>query len=324
MPADTPMAPTLIDLSPKLDSVRQVVLSGLAETPKWLPAWLFYDAEGSRLFERICEQPEYYPTRTELSILREHGADIAQTLGENCTLIELGSGSPRKAKAMLRLLRRPDGYIAIDVSPEQLRQAITALACEFPRLPVTGICADFGDHTDALPLEENAGDGRLVGFFPGSTIGNMTPVDAEAFLAQWAQRLRGGGMLVGVDLVKDPAVLHAAYNDAAGVTAAFNRNMLVRIRRQLDTDLDPERFHHHAFFNEAAGRIEMHMTADAAHDVRVEGRRFAFADGESIHTESSYKYTVQDFRAMAQRAGFQPARVWTDARGWFSVHYLAA
>lgn len=325
MPADMPQsAPTLIDLKPDLASVREAVLDGLGSTPKCLPPWLFYDAEGSRLFERICEQPEYYPTRTELSILRDHGADIARTLGEGCTLVELGSGSHRKAAVMLKLLRAPDGYIAIDVSAAQLRQAVSALAREFPRLPVTGICADFGEQADTLPLEENSGDGPMVGFFPGSTIGNMTPAEAESFLAHWARRLSGGGMLLGVDLVKDTRVLDRAYNDAAGVTARFNRNVLAHIARRLDTDLDPARFRHHAFFNPVMSRVEMHLLADSAHAIRIEGRVVAFDAGESIHTENSHKYTLEDFRALAQRAGFVPRRTWTDANGWFSVHYLAA
>lgn len=325
MPADTPHpSPTLIDLKPDLASIRDAVLDGLSATPKSLPAWLFYDAEGSRLFERICDQPEYYPTRTELSIFRDHGTEIAETLGEGCTLVELGSGSHRKAAVMLKLLRRPDGYIAIDVSADQLRRAVNALAREFPRLPMTGICADFGDDADSLPLEETAGDGPLVGFFPGSTIGNMTPDDAAAFLAQWARRLDGGGMLVGVDLVKDPAVLDAAYNDAAGVTAAFNRNMLEHIRHRLRTDLDPSHFRHHAFFNPERSRVEMHLVSDRRQRIEVEGHHFDFDAGESIHTENSYKYTPDAFDDLARRAGFRPTRAWTDANGWFSVRYLSA
>jgi dimethylhistidine N-methyltransferase len=325
MPGDIPYPlPTLIDLKPDLASIRDVVLDGLGARPKTLPAWLFYDAEGSRLFESICEQPEYYPTRTELAILRDHGADIARTLGEGCTLVELGSGSDRKAKVMLKLLRRPDGYIAIDVSADQLRSAVHARAREFPKLSMTGICADFGERAEALPLEENAGDGPMVGFFPGSTVGNMTPEDAEHFLAQWAQRLSGGGMLIGVDLVKDASILDAAYNDAAGVTARFNRNVLAHIARRLDTDLDPMRFRHHAFFNPTMSRVEMHLLADRALEVRVEEHLFAFEAGEPIHTENSYKYTVENFTALATRAGFEVRRTWTDARQWFSVHYLAA
>jgi dimethylhistidine N-methyltransferase len=323
MPADTPHPPTLIDLKPDLGSIRDAVLGGLSADPKWLPAWLFYDGKGSRLFEAICEQPEYYPTRTELAILKANGPDIAATLGEGCTLVELGSGSPRKATVMLRLLRQPDGYIAIDVSAVQLRQAVTALAREFPRVPMTGICADFGEDAE-LPLEQNAGDGPMVGFFPGSTVGNMAPDEARDFLAAWSRRLRGGGMLIGVDLVKDPAILDAAYNDAAGVTAAFNRNVLVHIGRRLASTLDPDDFRHRAFFNPDASRVEMHLVTDQALSAQVEGRRFDFAAGESIHTESSYKYSVEGFQALAASAGFRPQRVWTDPREWFSVHYLAA
>jgi dimethylhistidine N-methyltransferase len=319
--ADTP-CPNLIDLKPGLSSMHDAVVAGLTARPKSLPPWLFYDAHGSRLFERICSQPEYYPTRTELSILRMNGAAIADALGEDCTLVELGSGSHRKAGVMLRLLRRPAGYVAIDVSMEPLREAVTTLAREFPRLPVTGICADFGDGAARLPLA--APGRRLVGFFPGSTVGNMTPAQAEVFLRGWAGRLRGGAMLVGVDLVKDAGLLHAAYNDAAGVTAAFNRNMLAHVRRALDTDIDPALFDHRAFFDPAESRIEMHLVARTEHIVRIGRRHVDFARGESIHTENSYKYTVDGFQALARRAGFTPRQVWTDPRGWFSVHCLEA
>jgi L-histidine Nalpha-methyltransferase len=316
-------APQIIDLAPRLADMRQVVLDGLGTSPKCLPAWLFYDAEGSRLFEQICEQPEYYPTRTELAILKQHGRDIAAALGENCRIVELGSGSERKARALLRLLRDPDGYVAIDISGEQLRQAITALMCDFPHIPMTGIVADYGEDA-ALPLEDSPGDGPLVGFFPGSTIGNMTPANAEAFLAAWAGRLQGGGMLVGVDLVKDEAVLNAAYNDAAGVTAAFNRNMLAHINAALGADFKPDRYHHHAFFNAMASRIEMHLVSDGPQQVRVAGSSFHFDPGESLHSESSYKYSVPGFQSLARAAGFEPERVWTDEKDWFSVHLLRA
>jgi dimethylhistidine N-methyltransferase len=315
--------PTIIDLAPELADMRRVVLDGLATDPKCLPAWLFYDTEGSRLFEAICEQPEYYPTRTELGILHRYGREIAAALGEGCRLVELGSGSDRKARALLKVLRQPDGYVAIDISGAQLREAIRTLARDFPHIPMTGIVADYGEDT-ALPLEESPGDGPLVGFFPGSTIGNMTPYDAETFLAAWAERLRGGGMLVGVDLVKDEAVLNAAYNDAAGVTAAFNRNMLEHINRALNGNFDPDRFRHHAFFNQAASRIEMHLVAEVPMLVTVAGKSFDFRRGESIHSESSYKYSVPGFHSLAQSAGFRPEQVWTDEHEWFSVHYLAA
>ncbi len=313
----------IIDLSPDLADLRETVLAGLRARPRRLPPWLFYDARGSALFERICEQPEYYPTRTELGILREHGPDIAATLGEGCTLVELGSGAHHKARRLLEALENPDGYIAIDISRAALRDATRALRRTFPDLPVTAIVADYGPHGE-LPLDENSGEGPLVGFFPGSTIGNMDPDDAERFLAGWAPRLAGGGMLVGVDLVKDGAVLDAAYNDAAGVTAEFNRNMLARIADELDTDLDPTRFAHRALFEPTHSRVEMHLIAESATEFTLEGERFAFAQGEGIWTECSYKYNLDDFRALAERAGFRAERVWTDPRRWFSVHYLAA
>ncbi|HET6603184.1 MAG TPA: L-histidine N(alpha)-methyltransferase [Xanthomonadaceae bacterium] len=315
---------TVIDLSPDLHSVRDAVLAGLSATPRSLPAWLFYDAEGSRLFERICEQPEYYATRTELSILHEHGRAIAATLGEGCRLVELGSGSHRKARTLLRVLKDPEGYVAIDISGEQLKHAVTALAREFPELPVTGIVADYGED-ESLPLHNGDGDeGRLVGFFPGSTIGNMEPVSAVSFLRAWAQRLSGGGMLVGVDLVKDTAVLDAAYNDAAGVTAAFNRNMLTHINRELGSDFQPRRFAHVAFFDPVRSRVEMHLESTVAQRVRICDRGFDFAPGERIHTENSCKYSIEGFQALAAQAGFVPREVWTDPDGLFSVHYLDA
>jgi dimethylhistidine N-methyltransferase len=188
---------------------------------------------------------------------------------------------------------------------------------------MTGIRADYHEHED-LPLEEERNHARLVGFFPGSTIGNMHPDEAERFLAGWVDTLAGGGMLVGVDLVKEKAILEAAYNDAAGVTATFNRNMLVHINRELGADFQPARFAHRAFFNEAFSRIEMHLVSDGAQDVNVAGHRFAFRDGESIHTENSYKYGIADFQELARRAGFTPQNVWTDPRQLFSVHFLAA
>lgn len=315
--------PTLIDLKPDLASVRDAVLEGLSRRRRALPPWLFYDGRGSQLFERICEQPEYYPTRAERAILQANADDIAATLGPGCTLVELGSGSPDKARIVLGLLPRPEGYIAIDVSLDALRASVGTLAREFPALEMTGICADFARQS-ALPLAAARPDGRLVGFFPGSTIGNMTPDDALAFLAGWRRRLAGGGMLVGVDLVKDPAILDAAYNDAAGVTAAFNRNMLDHVARRLDCDVDSAAFAHQAFYDADAQRVEMHLVATRAARVRIDDRHFDFEPGQGIHTESSYKYTVAGFRQLAQRAGFEPRRVWTDAARWFSVHYLHA
>ncbi|MCB1560681.1 MAG: L-histidine N(alpha)-methyltransferase [Xanthomonadales bacterium] len=314
---------TIVDLSPDLESMQDAVVDGLSMSPKSLPAWLFYDARGSELFEAICEQPEYYPTRTELSILRQHGRQIAEALGDGCRLVELGSGADIKAKTLLRILRNPDGYVAIDISGSQLRASALALAREFPRLPITGIVADYGEDS-SLPLEESPGDGPLVGFFPGSTIGNMEPHVAESFLTAWAERLSGGGMLIGVDLLKSTERLNAAYNDAAGITEAFNRNMLCHINRELGTDFDLRRFHHRAFFNADMSRVEMHLVSEGEQTVHLAGQPFHFADGESIHTESSCKYSIDSFRELARRAGFMPQAVWTDDQQLFSVHYLRA
>lgn len=323
---DTVVAPpnaTIVDLSPDLQGMQDAVIDGLSMSPKWLPAWLFYDARGSELFEAICEQPEYYPTRTELAILQQHGHEIAETLGAGCRLVELGSGADTKARKLLRILENPDGYVAIDISSSQLRASVLGLAREFPRLPITGIVADYGEDS-ALPLEESPGNGPLVGFFPGSTIGNMEPRVAESFLSAWADRLSGGGMLVGVDLLKSPQRLNAAYNDAAGITAEFNLNMLRHINRELGTDFDLSRFQHRAFFNAEESRIEMHLVSEGEQTVQVAGQPFHFADGESIHTESSCKYSIDSFQDLARRAGFEPQSVWTDDDNLFSVHYLHA
>lgn len=314
------LVPRFIDLAPRLDTVRDAALDGLSRTPKTLPAWLFYDERGSRLFEAITHQPEYYPTRCELSILKRHGREIAEALGEGCCLIELGSGSSRKVRTLLRVMRDPGGYVAIDVSSEQLRGAVTELARDYPTIPMTGIIADFS--TAAFEVEH--GCGRGVAFFPGSTIGNMDPDDAIAFLRPWRERLAGGGMLVGVDLAKDPAVLNAAYNDAAGVTAAFNRNLLVRLNREIGARFDPLRFAHRAFWAARRSRVEMHLQSIGAQRVRCGGEAIGFDAGETIHTENSYKYTLDGFRELARAAGFDPVRAWTDEREWFSVHYLAA
>ena len=314
--------PRFVDLGPDLASVRDAACAGLSRPRKELPAWMFYDARGSELFERICEQPEYYPTRTELAILRGHGHDIAEVLGERCCLIELGSGSNRKIRTLLGIMRRPDGYVAIDISGEQLRSAVCELARDFPSIPMTGIVADYGDGR-GLPLAER-GASRRIAFYPGSTVGNMHPHEAVAFLKPWRERLAGGGMLIGVDLVKDAVILDAAYDDVAGVTAEFNRNILVRLNRELGADFRPERFGHRAFFDPARSRVEMHLVSRGLQRARLGGRTFAFEDGETIHTENSYKYTVEGFRALAREAGFDPIRTWTDPRHLFSVHYLAA
>ena len=309
------------DLAPGEESFRDAVLSGLGCARKRIPCKFFYDARGSVLFEAICRLPEYYPTRTEIAILEDNSADIAAHMGPHCRLIEFGSGASQKVRILLETLDRPAAYVPVDISREHLRDAATGLAEDFPSVPVIAVCADYTRHFSLPPLP-GAG-GKRVGFFPGSTIGNFEPDAAVAFLANYARILGPGGeMLIGVDLKKDPEILDAAYNDRAGVTAAFNLNLLERVNRELDADLDIDRFEHVAFYNEDEGRVEIYIRSVAYQEAHIAGKRFRFAEDELIHTEYSYKYSVPEFRALARRAGFRPVDTWTDPAELFSVHYL--
>jgi dimethylhistidine N-methyltransferase len=300
---------------------RKDVLEGLARPQKALPPKYFYDAAGSRLFERICRLREYYPTRTELAITRKHLREIARFAGKRCALLEYGSGESLKTRLLLGALQ-PSVYMPVDISADALRAAVTRLLREFPKLGVVAITADFS-HPLSIPAYR--GNARRVVYFPGSTIGNLRRDEAQAFLKMTRGQVGPrGAMLVGVDLKKDANVLHAAYNDASGVTAAFNLNLLARINRELSGDFDLRRFAHYAFYNPMAGRIEMHLVAREAHAVNIGNYRFSFGRGESIHTENSYKYSVEEFRTLASNAGFRPAKLWTDQRGWFGVFGLLA
>jgi L-histidine Nalpha-methyltransferase len=309
------------DLAPGEESFRDAVLKGLGRTPKSIPCKFFYDARGSALFESICRLPEYYPTRTEISILEENAAEIAAQIGPHGRLIEFGSGASTKARILLRALDRPAAYVPVDISREHLRDAAISLAEDFPSLAVVAVCADY---TRRFPLPPLPGpSGKRVGFFPGSTIGNFEPEAAVGFLANYARILEPGGeMLIGVDLKKDPEILDAAYNDRAGVTAEFNLNLLVRINRELDGDLDIDRFEHVAFYNEVEGRIEIYIRSLANQEAWIADTHIHFGVGELIHTEYSYKYSVPEFRALAARAGFRPVDTWTDPAALFSVHYF--
>ncbi|RZI94640.1 MAG: L-histidine N(alpha)-methyltransferase [Variovorax sp.] len=301
------------------------LLAGLAQAHRSVPPKYFYDAAGSALFDRICELPEYYPTRTELQILAERAPEIAAQIGPNAELVEFGAGSLTKVRLLFDAFEAdaaPKRYVPIDISGEHLESAAERLRADYPAMTVQPVVADY-----TMPLvlpATGAGMGQRVGFFPGSTIGNFQPEEALGFLQLAARLLRGGGMLVGVDLVKEPATLHAAYNDAQGVTADFNLNLLRRANRELDADFDLEGFGHYAFYNPLLQRIEMHLMSRRAQTVHVAGERFDFAEGESIHTESSHKFTVEGFRALAARAGFRPGPVWTDTDRLFSVHWLQA
>jgi len=309
------------DLAPGEESFRDAVLKGLGRARKAIPCKFFYDARGSALFEEICRLPEYYPTRTEIAILEENAGEIASQMGPHCRIIEFGSGASQKARILLQALDRPAAYVPVDISRELLREAAAALAEDFPELPVIAVCADYTGPFPLPPLPSPSG--KRVGFFPGSTIGNFEPEAAARFLANCARILGPGGeMLIGVDLKKDTEILEAAYNDRAGVTAAFNLNLLERINRELDGDLDLDLFEHVAFYNKTEGRVEIYVRSLADQEAAIAGRHIAFAAGELIHTEYSYKYTVPEFRALAAPAGFRPVDTWTDPAELFSVHYF--
>lgn len=294
----------------------------LAERPHSISPKYFYDERGSRLFDRICELPEYYPTRTEVAILTTHAREIAACMGPRAEIVEFGAGSLRKVRLLLDALDRPARYLPIDISGEHLAGAAAVLQRDYPGLQVQPVVADYTQRM-LLPAPL-PGAGQRVGFFPGSTIGNFTPDEAVQFLAVAAQVLRGGALLLGADLVKDPAILHAAYNDAQGVTAEFNLNLLARANRELGTRFDLDQFFHSAFYNAPRQRIEMHLVSRCRQQVALGGRAFRLQEGESLHTEYSHKFTVAGLRALARRAGFRPGPVWTDNERLFSVHWLQA
>ena len=309
------------DLAPGEDSFRDAVLAGLSATPKSLPCKFFYDQRGSALFEAICEVPEYYLTRTELSILETYAPTIAARIGAHCRLVELGSGASRKVRLLLDALEAPLAYVPVDISRGFLREAAASIAADFPGLEVIAVCADY---TRPFALPQIAGPaGKTVGFFPGSTIGNFEPEAVVAFLSHCGQLLGPGAeMLIGADVKKDKAVLDAAYNDAAGLNAAFNLNLLHRIAKELDSDIAIDDFAHVAFYNPDEGRVELYIKSLRDQSAVTAGRRFSFAANEMIHTENSYKYAVAEFQALAARAGFRTLDTWTDAEGKFAVYYL--
>jgi dimethylhistidine N-methyltransferase len=294
------------------------LLAGLRAHPRAVaPKW-FYDEAGSLLFERICELPEYYPTRTELALLDRHAQAMAERIGPGAEIVEFGAGASRKVRLLLSALQRPAGFVPVDISGEHLAASAERLRAEHPGLVVRPVAGDYT--VDGLQLPPPAG--RRVGFYPGSSIGNFEPAEAARLLARYRNWLQGGGLLIGVDLVKSPALLHAAYNDAQGVTAAFNLNLLVRANRELGADFDLAAWEHAAHYQPALQRIEMHLVSRRAQQVQVSGERFAFDEGESIHTENSYKYSVEGFQALVRRAGWAPQAVWTDGARRFSLHWL--
>jgi L-histidine Nalpha-methyltransferase len=309
------------DAAESQDAFRRSVLAGLAATPKTLEAKYFYDARGSKLFDAITALEEYYPTRAETALLRHHAEAIAGFVGAKASLVEFGSGSSVKTRILLDALPDLSCYAPIDISGEHLRAAAKALAQDYA-FPVVPLHADY---TRAIALPAEVPDDGRVGFFPGSTIGNFDPDAAVGFLRQ-ARELLGTGarFLVGADLQKDSERLIAAYDDAEGVTAAFNLNLLRRINRELEGDFDLTDFRHEARYDAAQGRIEMHLVSRKALTASVTGQSFHFAEGESIHTENSYKYTLDSFAALARRGGWRVEAQWRDPEGLFSLHGLVA
>jgi len=311
----------LHDFEPEVDRFRDEVLAGLHQAQKAIPCKYFYDEHGSHLFDQICELDEYYPTRTEMAIMCDHVAEMAELLGRGCMLIEYGSGSSVKTRILLDHLCAPAAYVPLDISREHLLRSAAKLAVAYPRLKVLPVCADYTTRFELPPCPRPVA--RKVVYFPGSTIGNFEPEYALGFLRHIAQTCgAGGGLLIGVDLKKDVRVLEPAYNDARGITAAFNLNLLRRINGELGADFQLDQFRHHAFYNEEAGRVEMHLVSLRAQTVHLADAVIALRPGESIHTENSYKYALAQFAGLAQQAGFKTWKVWTDRRQLFSVHYL--
>jgi len=308
----------MIDRGPARVRFADEVIVGLTLVPKSIgPKW-FYDKLGSKLFEAICELPEYYPTRTENGIFRHHAGAMADRAGRHRVLVELGSGSGDKVRALLPHLDAL-AYVAVDISRDVLTSATASLAEELPALPVYAVCDDFSTGFE-VPVE--IPEARRLYFYPGSSIGNFSPEAAVALLSPLARQ--GDGLLIGVDLLKDVATLRRAYDDSLGVTAAFNLNLLARINRELGADFELRRFRHVALFNLDASRIEMHLESLSEQQVRVGTHAFRFAAGERLHTENSYKYDVEGFSILAARAGWKLQEVWTDERRWFAEMYFEA
>jgi dimethylhistidine N-methyltransferase len=308
----------LLEQSPEVSAFESDVLEGLRAIPKHVPAKYFYDSTGSQLFERITELPEYYPTRCEMRILRRQAREIANLIPPGAALVEFGSGSSKKARILLRAAPKLTAYVPVDICGEMIEQEAKELRPDFPQLKVLPVTADICKPF-ALPQEAKVASAR-VGFFPGSTIGNFEPHEAAGFLRNAANILGKGAILfVGADLIKPVHVLNAAYNDAEGVTAQFNLNLLTRINRELGGTFNLATFEHHAFYNRERHRIEMHLASVKRQRVKVAGEVIEFRAGETIHTENSYKYSVESLAALARGVGWLPVKAWTDSRKYFSI-----
>jgi len=311
----------MLNTAPTGEIFLEDVLTGLLRPSKELPCKYLYDRRGSELFDRICETEDYYPTRCELSIMQSSLSAISSCVGENASVVEYGAGSGMKTRLLINALSSPASFVPVDISEEYLADTARSLAREFPRLRIVPVCGDF-THPLELPIPD-LGSGRRVIYFPGSTIGNFSPGQAETFLSETAAFCgRGGGLIVGVDLKKDRETLEAAYNDAEGVTAQFDLNILARINRELDGHFELGNFYHQACYNDREGCIEMHLVSRKRQHVRIQQFEVGLEAGESILTERSYKYTLAGFEELAAGAGFTRRALWTDSRGFFSVQYF--
>jgi dimethylhistidine N-methyltransferase len=309
------------DFHPALSDFRADILAGLKAEQKFISPKYFYDPQGSMLFDRICELPEYYLTRTEIGMLKQYGYQIAASIGSDAILFELGSGSSSKIRLLLDAIR-PKCYVPMDISKNHLFQSVKLLAKDYPWLEVHAICVDYARSWN---LPHGLKGKNRIAFFPGSSIGNLTPEEAVGLLRRIAQLVgNDGALLIGVDLVKNIGVLEAAYNDQQKVTEAFNKNLLLRLNRELGASFQVDRFQHRAFYNRDLDRIEMHLASEGEQVISIAGELIHFKAGETIHTENSHKYSIAGFQRLALRAGFHPVKVWTDPDDLFSIHYLQA
>jgi dimethylhistidine N-methyltransferase len=312
---------TFHDHKPDTLSLYDAVLQGLSKRQKSIPPKFFYDKRGSELFDQICQQPEYYLPTVEQQMLEQYALEIAELTGQGRVLIEPGAGSASKVRLLLDALQ-PSAFVPMDISFEYLKSSATALAAEYPWLSIRAACVDY---THSLPVPDSVPEGSRLLFFPGSSLGNFSKQEASEFLKLVHNTLgRDGMLLIGIDTKKHHGLLNAAYNDAAGLTAEFNLNLLYRLQNELNAELNPNNFSHKAFYNKEAGRIEMHLISKFKHTLKIEGHQFEFEEGELLHTENSYKYSPQEFIAMASVQGFQSVRVWLDKQGMFAVYLLQA
>jgi len=307
------------DYHPVFEDLQTAVINGLSQSPKQLHPKFFYDEKGSQIFDQICEQPEYYVPNVEREIFESYADEIIACLGEDCHIIEPGAGSSKKIRFLLDRMK-PAMYVPMDISAEHLRTSAQKLSQDYPTLPIHAICVD---HTKAYEFSPEIPTDKRVFFYPGSSLGNFNPEEAIHFLQDLHDKTGdGGSLLIGIDTKKSIDVLNCAYNDKAGATAAFNLNLLKRIQNELDADINVDGFYHHAFYNAEIGRIEMHLYSHKKQHLRINGNSFHFEKNESIHTENSYKYTIEEFQALAWEAGWKTKKVWQDKQHYFSVHFL--